>query len=111
MNFRCIRLKIHAGQRARAIEWMRSFHERSTAAQAAMRQNGLTHEVVFLESHGNDDYLLMVQASEDFDATSRSFLRSELPIDREALQVLNEIGERGNELPVLVQLAAEPGPN
>lgn len=107
MKFRCIRLKIYAGQRTRAIEWMRGFHERSAVAQAAMRQNGLLHEVVFLESHGDEDYLLMVQASEDFDETSRSFLRSELPIDREALRVLSEIGERGKELPALVQLAAE----
>lgn len=72
-----------------------------------MRQNGLLYEVVFLESDGNDDYLLMVQASENFDETSKSFLHSELPIDREALQVLSEIGERGSELPILVQLAAE----
>jgi hypothetical protein len=61
----------------------------------AMRQNGLRHEVAFLESDGEYDYLLMVQASDDFDATSRSVLNSELPIDREALQVLGEIGERG----------------
>lgn len=46
--------------------------------------------MAFLESDGEYDYVLMVQASDDFDATSRSGLNSELPIDREALQVLGE---------------------
>ncbi|MCU1686728.1 MAG: hypothetical protein JWQ81_7467 [Amycolatopsis sp.] len=104
MKFRCIRMRLHPGQRERAVEWMHGFGERADTAVPAMRQNGLRHEVVFLESDGQNDYLLMVQASDDFDATSRSFLHSNLPIDREALQVLGEIGERGSELPVLVEL-------
>jgi hypothetical protein len=107
MNFRCIRVKIRPEQRERAVEWMRSFGERTAVAVPSMRQNGLHHEVVFLESHGGEDYLLMVQASDDFAATTRSFLSSDLAIDREAIQVLDEIGERGSELPVLVQLHAD----
>ncbi|MBB3053121.1 hypothetical protein FHS23_004164 [Prauserella isguenensis] len=106
MEFRCIKVRLHPGRRARAVEWMRSFGERYSEAVEAMNNNGLRHEVVFLGSDADGDYLLMMQASDDFAATTRAFLNSTLPIDREALAVLDDIGERGQELPVLVQLHA-----
>ncbi|MFI5782572.1 DUF6176 family protein [Nocardia sp. NPDC051570] len=107
MDFRCIKVRLHEGQRERAIGWMRGFGSRADEAMEAMRHNGLRHEAVFLGSDDRGDYLLMVQASDDFAATTRAFLQSELPIDREALAALGEIGQRGQELELLVQLDAD----
>lgn len=104
MEFRCIKIRLYEGQRERAINWMRAFGARADEAVEAMRGNGLRHEVVFLDDDDQGDYLLIVQASDDFTATTRAFLQSELLIDREALAVLAEIGDRGQQLEVLIQL-------
>lgn len=101
---RCIKIKVHPGQVERAIAFMQSFERRREEAMAALRQNGIVSESVFLDDDGEAVNLLLVQSAEDFDLVTKSFLGSKLGIDVEALQVLAEIGPPGEALPLLVDL-------
>ncbi|WP_238014818.1 DUF6176 family protein [Dactylosporangium sp. AC04546] len=94
MQTRRIRIRLKPGTADRMEQWLvSSFGDRHDEALASMRNNGLLWECAYIE-RGEVDVVVLLQCSDDFGETSRRFLGSDLPIDRDAQAVLGEVGEQ-----------------
>lgn len=85
----------------RLRSWLASLSSRRDELRESYRQQGTRHELFFLIRTRRMPILVLVSEVDDVEQASRSFLRSELPIDVEFKNLFQEISPEEAEVELL----------
>jgi hypothetical protein len=86
---------------ARLRTWLESLRERRKELQESYRQQGTHHELFLLIRTRHLPILVLVAEVDDVEQATKSFLRSNLPIDVEFKSLVQEISPEEAEVELL----------
>jgi hypothetical protein len=89
----------------RLRQWLTSLSSRSEELRESYRQQGTRHELFFLVRTRRLPVLVLISEVADVEHATRSFLRSELPIDVEFKALFQEIAPEDAEVELLYDSA------
>ena len=90
---------------ARSETWLASLSSRKTELRESYLQQGTRHELFFLIRTRRLPILVLISEVDNVDQATRSFLRSELPIDVEFKALFQEISPEEAEVELLYDSA------
>ena len=93
----------------RLRSWLSSLSSRRTELRESYRQQGTRHELFFLIRTRRMPILVLVSEVDDVEHATRSFLRSELPIDLEFKALFQEISPEDADVELLYDSASYVG--
>ena len=71
--------------------WLSELHRREDEVRETFRQETVRHEQAYLLESSDHPILVYIMEVEDPDAARRAFQSSDLPIDREHREVMDEV--------------------
>ena len=83
--------KVKPEEVGRLREWMAQLDKRREEVRATFRQEGVTHEQVYLLNASDGPIMVYAMEAPDHDRAAKAFMESALPIDAEHKAILKQV--------------------
>jgi hypothetical protein len=103
----CVKIKIREGAIQKVYDWRDHLNDHRAEALESLRQEGVFIESVFLDTIGDENYLVYYMKFRDPEKAKNAFLNSTLNIDRYHEQFKKEVWTERKELELLVDFVNE----
>lgn len=98
----CVKIKIKDGKLAKVYEWKDYLNNHKEDVLESLRQEGVFLESVFLDKHGNDNFLIYHMKFTNLEKAKTAFSQSNLSIDKYHAQFKQDTWADKQELELLI---------
>lgn len=101
MQVQCLRVKLKKGMTEYFSSWAKDLYNRMDNVYEALENETMVVESVFLDRCEDGDYLIFYTRAKDLIKANEAMQRSENPVDKEALEIIQKTWESAKPLEIL----------
>lgn len=101
MDVQCLKVKLKEGATDQVVEWMKGLYNRMDLVERAMASETMVVESMFLDRAPDADYLIFYTRAESLQKANEMLMKSDNPVDREALEMMQKTWESVQALELL----------
>lgn len=101
MQLQCLRVKLREGTTDYFVNWTKELYNKMDKVYEALKNETMVVESIFLERCEDGDYLVFYTRAEDLVKANEAMQKSDNPVDKEALEIIQKTWESAKPLEVL----------